>query len=255
MRSKARVPWDDTTYYTAPLPEYDALFDTNLRTHYEKGSVRDRLYSNNLIDRSGKILTANRTKLAMIEQEFEAAAMDDLRKQKMEEYERGKLEAKKYWVRQHEKKIQRSHLLRSREQAKRELYKEKVSVFLPPQTVSGSIMASTRRSGRRSDDDVDIRSNRLGTSRNYSFHKKDSPEIAHSEPHRASVSKQQTPTRSDVSAGKRSQSPSCSLSSSRASARNDNITFGSPGGMSPAGGRSTGMNNSDSDSESYEDEL
>ena len=243
MAKKSRTPWDDATYNTAPLPRYDSLFDSNLKTHYEKRSVRERLYYNNLIDKDGKILASNKTKLAMIEQEFAAALTDDSRKQKLEEYERSKLEAKKNWVRQHEKKVQRSHMLRHREQEKREMYKEKVSIFLLPQS-NNSILNSTRKGGRRSQDDIDLRSSRIG-SRSYVCHKKESPETHALNQSNMCISAGQS--RGDNSNGRMTPSQSSS-SSFKASSRREYDSHRSSSSQPAAPSR-----DHHSDSDSYDD--
>ena len=124
--------WDCNTYFKAPIPGYNALQDMNLRTHYEKQSVRHQLFRSHLVDRHGRILQSNKTKVAIIEQEFANAAGEERRRERSDRYEKMKLDAKKQCHRSQQTKVLRSMQQRTRERERRGEFWSRASQFLPP---------------------------------------------------------------------------------------------------------------------------
>eukprot|EP00756_Hemistasia_phaeocysticola_P039359 Hpha_TRINITY_DN16810_c1_g2::TRINITY_DN16810_c1_g2_i1::g.150787::m.150787 len=146
---KRATGWDALTPGKAKLPNYDALYDQNLRAHYEKRGVRRQLLEGSLIDRVGRILRGNSTKLNIIEQEFRNAERDEQRRQQDEEYERRKLEARKKYMRVHRDRIAQCKERREHSLARRQQYATRYFSFLPAGT--GSLAGgATIREGPRS---------------------------------------------------------------------------------------------------------
>ena len=156
--SSARAPvrkqmsWDANTYFNAPIPRYDALCDRALRSHYEKGGVRKQLFGNHMIDKQGRILQDNETKVAIIEHEFSNAAVQVRRHSANDAYERQKLDKKKLIHREQQRKLLQSLSQRERERRRRRDYWTTTSQYLPPPQAStehgrrcngpGSVLAS-----------------------------------------------------------------------------------------------------------------
>jgi len=123
--------WDSSRPATASLPAYDALHDQNLRAHYEKRGVRRQLLEGSLIDRVGRILRENSTKLNIIEQEFRNAERDEQRRLHDEEYERRKLDSRKKYMRVHQTRILQCKERREQSLARRQEYATRYYSFLP----------------------------------------------------------------------------------------------------------------------------
>lgn len=57
------------------LPEYNALFDPNMRHYFENKKIQRHLYNSGQIDRHGRCidLDKNRSRIAILEKEFSNA--------------------------------------------------------------------------------------------------------------------------------------------------------------------------------------
>mmetsp|Transcript_40861 Transcript_40861/g.52668 ORF Transcript_40861/g.52668 Transcript_40861/m.52668 type:complete len:110 (-) Transcript_40861:267-596(-) len=79
------------------LPEYNALFDPNMRHFFENRVVQKHLQRTGQIDMGGRVidLERNKGKLHIIEQEFKAAEKIETWRQKEEEDMRYRVQQKK----------------------------------------------------------------------------------------------------------------------------------------------------------------
>eukprot|EP01084_Bolivina_argentea_P187239 322572_1 len=89
--------WDSGTTAPQKKQPYNALYDSNLRHHFDSPSVRGHLHQSGLIDKTGRILEVdqNSGKLHIIEQELLKADVDEAKKQRDNETERYKLDQRK----------------------------------------------------------------------------------------------------------------------------------------------------------------
>eukprot|EP01065_Artemidia_motanka_P024328 TRINITY_DN28993_c0_g1_i1.p1 TRINITY_DN28993_c0_g1~~TRINITY_DN28993_c0_g1_i1.p1 ORF type:complete len:288 (+),score=88.89 TRINITY_DN28993_c0_g1_i1:68-865(+) len=128
---KDQRAWDSNLCGRTKLPAYDALHDQNLRAHYEKRGVRKQLFDGSLIDRVGRILRGNTTKLNIIEQEFANAERDEQRRLREEEYERRKLDARKQYMRRYQGRVALCRAKREMTLQRRQQYASRYFSFLP----------------------------------------------------------------------------------------------------------------------------
>eukprot|EP00939_MAST-03C_sp_MAST-3C-sp1_P004151 g4151.t1 len=82
----------------AKLPNYNALFDGNLRHHFENKHRQKMLHKMGMIDPSGRVidLEKNRAKLAIVEQEFKQAEKAEYMRKKEEQEMRRRVQKKRY---------------------------------------------------------------------------------------------------------------------------------------------------------------
>jgi len=95
---KARESAFDTNTSNDKLPDYNALFDANLRHYFENRRVQRHLYGNGMIDREGRIidLDKNKAKLSIIEQEFKSAELEEEQRLREEEEMRRRVQKKRH---------------------------------------------------------------------------------------------------------------------------------------------------------------
>jgi len=95
---KARESEFDLNVAKAKLPEYNALFDNNLRHHFENKSRQKQLHKLGMIDADGNVinLAKNRSKLFIIEQEFKAAEKAEYWRMKEEQEMRRRVQKKRH---------------------------------------------------------------------------------------------------------------------------------------------------------------
>lgn len=88
----------DLNVAKAKLPEYNALFDSNLRHHFENKSRQKELHKMGMIDEDGRVinLAKNRSKLFIIEQEFKAAEKAEYWRMKEEQEMRRRVQKKRH---------------------------------------------------------------------------------------------------------------------------------------------------------------
>jgi hypothetical protein len=88
----------DLSSQRAKLPDYNALYDRNLRHHFENRVRQKQLHRMGLIDNEGKVinLAKNRSKLFIIEQEFKAAEKAEYWRMKEEQEMRRRVQKKRY---------------------------------------------------------------------------------------------------------------------------------------------------------------
>ena len=98
MVNKHREQGFDLSIANDKLPDYNALFDRNLRHYFENRNVQSHLYRTGLIDKGGRIidLEANKAKLSIIEQEFKNAEMEEKRRLREEEEMRRRVQKKRH---------------------------------------------------------------------------------------------------------------------------------------------------------------
>ena len=80
----------DISSTVASLPKYNALYDRNLRHHFENRTRQNQLHRMGLIDNEGRVinLEKNRSKLFIIEQEFKQAEKAEYWRMKEEQVRR-----------------------------------------------------------------------------------------------------------------------------------------------------------------------
>uniref|UniRef100_A0A7S2R5M2 Uncharacterized protein n=1 Tax=Rhizochromulina marina TaxID=1034831 RepID=A0A7S2R5M2_9STRA len=90
--------WDLTSCRTASLPDYNALYDPNMRHFFENQTIQRHLHRTGQIDRDGRVidLEKNKAKLHIIEQEFKQANRLEFWRQKEEEEMRHRVQQKRH---------------------------------------------------------------------------------------------------------------------------------------------------------------
>lgn len=83
---------------TAKLPNYNSLYDPNMRHFFENKTTQRHLLKTGQIDRNGRVidLEKNKSKLHIIEQEFKSAERIEYWRQKEEEDMRYRVQQKRH---------------------------------------------------------------------------------------------------------------------------------------------------------------
>jgi hypothetical protein len=97
-RAKKREEGFSLQFQNDRVPEYQALFDRNLRSHFENKRRQRELYSVGVIDKEGRVINLEKykSKLFIIDQEFKAAEAREVRRQREEETTRALLRKKRH---------------------------------------------------------------------------------------------------------------------------------------------------------------
>eukprot|EP00755_Sulcionema_specki_P024747 Sspe_Gene.15261::Locus_5302_Transcript_1_1_Confidence_1.000_Length_1029::g.15261::m.15261 len=128
--SNNKGEWNSRTS-PAPLPRYDPLFDTNLVSHYQKRGVREQLFAAHLIDKSGRVLHLDKTKLNLIDKGFSSADLEEEKRKRDDQFERKKLESRKCIMKGHLKRVMAYRTRREVEMQRRAAYNYKIMPFTP----------------------------------------------------------------------------------------------------------------------------
>lgn len=90
--------WDLSGLNSAKLGPYNALFDPNMRHFFENRVLQKHLQNTGQIDKDGRVidLELNKSKMAIIEQEFKAAEKVEAWRQKEEEEMRYRVQQKRH---------------------------------------------------------------------------------------------------------------------------------------------------------------
>ena len=96
--AKGRESGFNMRFTQEKVPEYNALYDANLRHYFENRTIQTNLYNNGLIDREGRVIDMdkNKAKLAIIEQEFKHAERAEYWRMKEEEDMRKRVQKKRH---------------------------------------------------------------------------------------------------------------------------------------------------------------
>ena len=80
------------------LPEYNALFDPNMRHFFENSKIQNHLYNSGQIDRHGRCinLDKNKSKIAILEKEFTSAELAEEKRMKEELEMRYRVQRKRF---------------------------------------------------------------------------------------------------------------------------------------------------------------
>lgn len=80
------------------LPEYNGLYDKNLRHHFENRTIQSNLFKLGLIDREGRVLDIDKSKskIFIIEQEFAAAEKAETMRMRDEAEMRRRVQRKRH---------------------------------------------------------------------------------------------------------------------------------------------------------------
>jgi len=95
---KKEKGWEMGNLNTVKLKEYNSLYDPNMRHFFENKKVQTLLYSTGQIDRHGRVidLDKNKSKLHVLEREFQKAETIEERRQKDELEMRYRVQRKRF---------------------------------------------------------------------------------------------------------------------------------------------------------------
>ena len=97
-RKKREGGWQMNDLGKVRLNEYNSLYDPNMRHFFENKKVQGHLYSTGQIDRHGRVidLDKNKSKLHVLEREFERAELIEERRQQDELEMRYRVQRKRF---------------------------------------------------------------------------------------------------------------------------------------------------------------
>lgn len=128
------------------LPTYNALYDPNMRHFFENEHTQRLLYNSGQIDKHGRVidLEKNKSKLFILEKEFEAAEMIEEKRQKEELEMRYRVQKKRFNELERQKKLDVLNSLK----AERELSNEIVATLR--QSTGSNVFGSKTKTGSSS---------------------------------------------------------------------------------------------------------
>lgn len=90
--------WNLQNIGSFKLPEYNALFDPNMRHFFENSKIQNHLYNSGQIDRHGRCinLDKNKDKIAILEREFLSAEVAEEKRMKDEMEMRYRVQRKRF---------------------------------------------------------------------------------------------------------------------------------------------------------------
>jgi len=110
----------------ADIPEYNSLYDQNLRHYYDNRRTQQFLYKCGMIDREGRVIdqVKNKSKLFIIEQEFKHAEKDEFWRLKEEAEFRRRIQIKRHEALEQARRTQRINDLKGERKVRRERIEE-----------------------------------------------------------------------------------------------------------------------------------
>jgi len=106
----------------ADIPDYNSLYDQNLRHYYDNRRTQQFLYKCGMIDREGRVIDQekNKSKLFIIEQEFKHAEKEEFWRLKEEAEFRRRIQIKRHEALEQARRTQRISDLKSERKARRD---------------------------------------------------------------------------------------------------------------------------------------
>jgi len=104
------------------IPEYNSLYDQNLRHYYDNRRTQQFLYKCGMIDREGRVIDQekNKSKLFIIEQEFKHAEKEEFWRLKEEAEFRRRIQIKRHEALEQARRTQRISDLKAERKARRD---------------------------------------------------------------------------------------------------------------------------------------
>ena len=117
------------------LPNYNGLYDRNLRHHFESRAVQANLFRLGMIDREGRVLDIEKqkSKLFIIEQEFKAAEKAEQMRLREEADMRARVQAKRHETLERGRRAERLMKIKDDRRIRSEILRAaKGEVSVPP---------------------------------------------------------------------------------------------------------------------------
>jgi len=129
-----------TTLAKAKLPQYNALYDNNLRHFFENKNIQSHLYQTGMIDRGGRVVDIDRhkSKLHIIDEEFKHAEKAEYWRQKEEQEMRKRVQVKRHLALEDARKTDRLGKMKEDRRIRQE-------IVAATRETSGGIPKMTRR--------------------------------------------------------------------------------------------------------------